>query len=214
MRRARALRGQSLNELAQHLARPLPADPMRSKGWTGALLEEALGAESASLPVPDFAQIHVELKTVPVTVQGAPVESTFVTSASPQALAEESWEGSRVWSKLQRVLWFPIATHASLPFADRRLGVPLLWTPSSDEAHVLQEDWELLAGRVGAGLGQITTAKDGAALQLRPKAASSRSRRWAVDSDGALSRHLPLGFYLRATFVGAILQRCLERSVG
>ena len=42
--RAQALAGQSLEQLAQRLAWPVPSDLRHAKGWPGELLERALGA--------------------------------------------------------------------------------------------------------------------------------------------------------------------------
>ena len=50
------------------------------------------------------------------------------------------------------------------------------------------------------------SAHFGTCLQIRPKAASARSRRWAVGADGTPVPTLPRGFYLRTGFTAAILE--------
>ena len=71
-------------------------------------------------------------------------------------------------------------------------------------------DWEELMDRVVVGHVDDITARDGTHLQIRPKAASSRSRRRAVGPDGGMQERMPRGFYLRAAFTRAVLARHFE----
>ena len=68
--RAEALAGLTLGELAQSENIRVPNDFKREKGWSGQLLELALGAEAGSKAQQDFANIGVELKTIPIDVNG------------------------------------------------------------------------------------------------------------------------------------------------
>ncbi|MFT5448000.1 MAG: DNA mismatch repair protein MutH, partial [Gammaproteobacteria bacterium] len=58
-------------------------------------------------------------------------------------------------------------------------------------------------------LGEVDnlSAHHGQCLQIRPKAADSRARRWGVNEHGVRVQTLPRGFYLRPKFTAAILQR-------
>jgi DNA mismatch repair protein MutH len=47
----------------------------------------------------------------------------------------------------------------------------------------------------------------GEVLQVRPKAASGRSRRRAPDEEGAVQWTVPRGFYLRPSFTAMVLER-------
>ena len=47
----------------------VPANTRRGKGWTGTVIEHALGANAGSRPEPDFRLISVELKTIPVAAR-------------------------------------------------------------------------------------------------------------------------------------------------
>ena len=64
--RARDLAGKTLGELAWKHGRSVPKDLRRAKGWFGQLIEETLGATAASLAEPDFQQLGIELKTIPI----------------------------------------------------------------------------------------------------------------------------------------------------
>lgn len=203
--RAEALAGRSLAELAAAAGQPVPDDLRRAKGWAGQLVEAHLGATAGSLSEPDFQLIGVELKTLPVDAAGRPRESTYVCTVPLEPAAAPVWETSCVCDKLRRVLWVPVEAEPGLLPAERRVGWPLLWSPSDGEERALRADWEELMDRVCLGELESVTAHDGTVLQIRPKAASSRSRRWGVGATGERVRTLPRGFYLRAGFTASIL---------
>jgi DNA mismatch repair protein MutH len=204
--RARRLAGRRLGALAEELGLACPPDLRRAKGFAGGLVERALGADAASRALPDFMALGVELKTLPVDSRGRPVESTFVCTIPLTEIADLEWESSPVWRKLRRVLWVPIDGDRRIPPSARRVGEPLLWSPSSDEAAELRADWDELAGMIGRGDVESITGHLGRWLQVRPKAADSRARRRGTDRDGATFQVLPRGFYLRAQFTARVLR--------
>lgn len=207
MKRALALAGLTLAELAQREGVALPAEPRRDKGFVGRLLERALGVKSSASAVQDFPELGIELKTLPVDAQGKPRESTFVCHVDLVRIADCDWERSRVRHKLSRVLFLPIETHRELPFAQRRIGSAWLWSPSADEENVLRHDYDDLVGRIAAGEINELRAHVGQAMQLRPKAAHAGVRTRSNDAEGAPASAHPRAFYLRASFTGALLQR-------
>ncbi|MFZ5895683.1 MAG: DNA mismatch repair endonuclease MutH [Myxococcota bacterium] len=205
--RADALSGESIQRVAQALGVAVPQDLSRHKGWVGNLVERALGATSGSRPEPDFGELGVELKTLPVDAHGKPYESTFVCTISMTELCDTEWEASRVRRKLARVLWVPVDGDRTRPLAERRFGSALLWSPSAEEVALLRFDWEELAGLVVRfGIDSIT-GHAGRFLQIRPKARDSSVRRRGLDVEGALVSQLPRGFYLRQSFTAQILRR-------
>jgi DNA mismatch repair protein MutH len=204
--RADALIGRSLGEIAGALGRAVPGDGAHTKGQAGALLEKALGATAGSAAIPDFPDLGVELKTIPVDASGAPQESTFVCTISLASADRAEWETSRARAKLARVLWVPIVAAPGRPGGERRVGPPLLWRPTAAQERVLRADFEELMGIIGIGAVEALTAHTGRWLQVRPKAATSRARTVAFGRDGELIAALPRGFYLRPGFTGAILR--------
>ncbi|MGE5788775.1 MAG: DNA mismatch repair endonuclease MutH [Myxococcales bacterium] len=204
--RARELSGLTLAEAAASVHQKVPDDLMHHKGWTGQLLERILGATAASRDVPDFEQLGIELKTLPVDERGRPVESTFVCTLPLQEIAESEWDASRVKRKLSRVLWMPVEGSRSIRLSERHLGEPMLWSPSEVEMATLKFDWDTLAGIVGRGDVESITGHLGVAMQVRPKARNASARRWAVDEDGVRIAQMPRGFYLRAEFTHSILK--------
>jgi DNA mismatch repair protein MutH len=172
------------------------------KGAVGELVERALGLARSSAPEPDFKAAGVEVKTLPVD-DGKVVESTWVCSASPASIVEETWPTSRVKAKLARVLFVPVEAKGDV--GARRVGTAFLWSPADDEERTLRGDWEDLADLVAHGLGFAVTARRGRALQLRPKAKHARVVRTAVDVEGDAYELRPQGFYLRRAFTQHIV---------
>jgi DNA mismatch repair protein MutH len=167
------------------------------------LLEHALGATAASRPEPDFAQLGIELKTLPLNAQWQPKESTFVCTA--KLPGEANWHESNVYQKLKKVLWIPVEADPNLALSQRRIGKPILWQPTAAQEKILQQDWEELMEMLTLGAYQQLTAKIGTYLQLRPKAANSRVLRAMLNTDSEPLLIVPRGFYLRTCFTKQIL---------
>ncbi len=200
--RAQALVGRSPEDLATQLGQRSDGSPVRTKGFVGGLLEDALGATGGSQATWDFPALRIELKSIPVDGLGKPRESTFVCTVSLLDAERAEWEGSWVQAKLSRVLWIPVRSEGSA----RTIGPPVLWSPTPEQASILADDFADILGRVAVGNIEGTTARIGRWLQLRPKAADGRVRTLAPATDGALLSTVPRGFYLRARFTGAILR--------
>jgi DNA mismatch repair protein MutH len=207
--RAHALCGQNLGELAKAHGIPVPKNLLRKKGWVGELLEVALGASAKSRPIPDFAHLGIELKSIPVDGQGRPQETTFVCSLDRERFGLGGWSQSRVREKLARVLFVPVQMVAEIPLAQRQIGHPLLWSPSQEEEDLLRADWDDFAELIAADLIDGINARRGRALQIRPKAKNAAARRPMNDAAGEEFFTLPRGFYLRRSFTEAILRRGL-----
>jgi DNA mismatch repair protein MutH len=203
--RARAIAGRPLGWLAERTHQPVPPVLTRAKGWVGLLIERSLGASASSRASPDFERLGVELKTLPISRRGLPRESTFVTTLAPRALIEGVWADSPPRKKLARVLWVPVEASPEVPVADRRVGNPLLWSPTADDDRVLAADWMEFQRITAEGWLDALTGHAGEYLQVRPKASDASARRWTPDPDGAEAPALPRGFYLRARFTARIL---------
>ena len=205
--RAHTLAGLTFAQLAEHSGQKLPLHPQHAKGWTGQLLEGFLGATAASLPEPDFQQIGVELKTLPVNPAGHPKESTYVCTVPLRDNLNLKWETSWVRHKLGRVLWVPVEGEKDIPFAQRRIGMAILWSPDQHQEALLRQDWEELMDMICLGKLEEISAHHGQVLQIRPKAAHSRILSQSNGTDGAPTQTLPRGFYLRAQFTRDILHQ-------
>lgn len=205
LERARSIAGVSFGELAEQANMKVPENLKRDKGWVGQLLEWHLGATAGSKPVQDFPEIGVELKSIPVGYNGKPLESTFVCVAPLTGITGLTWETSHIRNKLSRVLWLPVEGEREIPVAERRVGSPLIWSPSEEEEMLLRNDWEELMDLIALGGVNQITARSGEVLQIRPKAANSRAKTEAYGASGQPIKTLPRGFYLRAKFTSYIL---------
>lgn len=210
MERARYVAGLRLGELASLWGTEVPPDLRRAKGFVGGLVERALGASAGCRAEPDFPELGVELKTLPVDGAGHCLESTFVCSAEVGDFHDVEWERSRLWAKVRCVLWVPVEGTRSLDVAERRIGGPFLWEPDAQQTAELRADWELLVSLMARGQFDSLSGHLGQHLQLRPKAAKGSSRRRAFDEEGARSLEQPKGFYLRARFTESLLRRHLH----
>jgi DNA mismatch repair protein MutH len=168
------------------------------------LLEAALGATSGSQAAPDFPELGVEMKTLPLRADGRPKESTYVCTV-PLTDFEACWETSWARRKLSRVLWLPVEAENYVPLPNRRVGMALLWSPDSEQETILRADWEELMDMVCLGKLESITAHQGVYLQIRPKAANSRSLCEGIGENGERILTLPRGFYLRSAFTATIL---------
>jgi len=205
--RALQLAGCSLGEIAQEVDFALPHHTQSHKGVIGNLIEVFLGAEAGSKPGPDFPELGIELKTIPIDRKGKPLESTFVCVAPLQHIHALNWRESNVYKKLARVLWLPIEGEAEIPVHERRIGHYLLWSPNQREEAILRQDWEEHMELIVMGQVESITANQGEVLQVRPKAANNKATTNAIGPDGTLIKTLPRGFYLRSHFTHSILQR-------
>ncbi len=201
--RVRALRGRSVDEIAQRWRVNVGGAAVSTKGKVGELVERVLGATGGSSATWDFPALRVELKTIPIDERGTPRESTFVCAVSLLDAERAEWETSWVRAKLARVLWVPVETPAD---GSRRIGEAVLWSPSEEQQRILGDDFDEILGRVGAGGIEGVSARMGRWLQLRPKAAHGGVRTRAPGAYGETVTTVPRGFYLRARFTGAILR--------
>lgn len=208
LRHARALVGVTLAELADGLGLPVPVGRVRTKGWSGQIIERELGAGDSTGRGQDFAALGLELKTVPVDAQLRPRESTAVCQIDPIQIAGESWDTSYVRSKLARVLWVALEVpEAASSVGDRRVTAVRLWTPSVVEEALLRADFELFVrGYFRQGRGDEISGHQGQVLQVRPKGRNAADVRAAFGPDGRPIQIGKSGFYLRPDFVRQILR--------
>ena len=205
--RARQLAGRRLAEIAAEIGIPVPPDMRRHKGWIGQLMERVLGATAGNKDAPDFEQLGIELKTIPIDRTGKPLETTFVATVPLNEVGQTVWEESRVRRKLARVLWVPVLAERAIAPAERVVASALLWSPSSEQESALRFDWEQLGGMIGSGNIERIDGTLGEVMQVRPKAAHGSVRRRMIDAEGDMNITLPRGFYLRTSFTRAILKK-------
>lgn len=205
LERANTLAGKTLGEIAFLRGQPVPTTLHRAKGWMGQLIESTLGANAGNLDQPDFVNLGIELKTLPVLSQGEPTESTYICKAAIPNTDPDFYH-SRVWRKMAKILWMPIEATPHIPIAQRRVGTPILWTPSLIIQQDLQQDWEEIIELITLGHFDEISAHKGKYLQLRPKAAHSKTFIQVVNQYGETISTVPKGFYIRPLLTQHILK--------
>ncbi len=205
LQRCQAIAGKTLGSLANELGLTVPENLLRHKGWVGGLLEQYLGADAGNQAAPDFVQLGIEMKTLPLNKHGQPKESTYVCTVSMQQTGELCWQDSWVKGKLAKVLWVPVEAESDIPIAERYIGSAFIWQPSAEQEQQLQQDWEELMDRIVLGEQDQITAKEGEYLQLRPKAANSKVLATGISELGEYQQINPKGFYLRTRFTQQLL---------
>jgi DNA mismatch repair protein MutH len=202
--RVRALEGVSIAELAAQHDVAVGGPMLRRKGVAGQLIERALGASAGSRAVPDFVELGIELKTIPVQRDGRPRESTFVCSFAVADADRAEWASSAVRKKLAHVLFVPL--HAE------RVGRAVFWRPTPDQESILRADFDDLVGMIALGHVDALSAHHGHWLQVRPKAAHGAVRTRAYGPDDEPIATIPRGFYLRARVTAELLRDPLFRG--
>jgi DNA mismatch repair protein MutH len=206
LQRCRSLQGLTLGRLASTLNLAIPPTQLQRKGWIGHAIELFLGATAGPRPVPDFENLGVELKTIPIGATGRPCESTFVTSISLLTIHQETWLTSTCYNKLRKVLWIPIESNQNIPFSQRQIGSGFLWSPDQPTMKILEQDWLELTFMLTSGQMEKVSARLGTLLQVRPKAANAQSLCYGFDELGNQVQTLPRGFYLRSKFTSELLK--------
>lgn len=203
--RAQSIAGLTIQQLANEMETSIPASTTHAKGWFGKLLELALGANAANAPEPDFVNLGIELKSIPIDDNGKPKESTYICVVQLDPVALSSWESSLVKCKLTEVLWIPVEANKNTPVSIRRIGSPILWQPNVLQEKQLKKDWQELSDMIVLGNIDKISSSMGEYLQIRPKAAHSNSLTKDKNQPGEEKLTLPRGFYLRPSFTHTII---------
>ena len=203
--RANRLTGVTLQQLANRFQLQVPSTMKYAKGWVGNILEQALGANAANSPQPDFVELGIELKTIPINDKGNPKESTYICVVQLDPASLSSWETSLVKRKLSHVLWVPIEASSDIPVSLRRIGTPKLWKPDNEQQKQLRQDWQELCDMIAMGEIDKISSTMGSYLQIRPKAANASIQTIDKNQTGDKITTLPRGFYLRSSFTRQII---------
>lgn len=202
--RCQEIANKTVGDLAKELNLDVPKHLLHSKGWIGQLLETYLGADSNNKALPDFSALNVELKTIPISTSGKPLESTYVCTVQSNEAALQ-WRDSWVYKKLKHVLWVPIISESNLEISDRLITQPILWHMDPETEDILRTDWEELMELLQLGYAKTLTARYGTYLHIRPKAANSKILSNYLDAHGEIEQIVPKGFYLRTKLTQDIL---------
>lgn len=207
LNKAKSLRGYTLEDLGNYLKIKFPLDQqnlLNAKGLTGQIIEILLEATANSKPLPDFPELKLEIKTLPITLLGHPLETTYVCTAPllPKSDAFD-FKKSVVYKKLSKVLWIPIIVNDN----KRTIGNAFIWEPTTDELLLIERDWLELTQMLYLGDLDKVNSHFGEILQIRPKAADSTALTAGLNQEGQKINTLPRGYYLRTSYTEKIFQK-------
>lgn len=208
------IEGVSIAELAAQAQIELPLIPLHGKGFQGELIERFLGASARGLPIPDFPNLGVELKTIPLSAALEPLESTFICTAPLMSPQSRRFEDSILCHKISRVLFVFVVSPRDYTYEQRYVAGYRFWAPSPEELAQIRSDYEELMELVALGEVESITARTGTVIQMRPKAADGSALTRCVGRDGEVILTRPRGFYMRRSFTSALVRRFLEENAG
>ena len=179
--------GKNFREIADLLDVNWPKSSLHAKGWAGQAVELCLGASAKSAAVPDFPNLGLELKTIPVDEEYKPLESTFLGYA-PLIVKNSNFYESSLYSKVSRMLFVLICAPREMAMARRYVVGYFFWQPSEEEMKLIKDDYEEITARIGS------------VIQMRPKCANGKKLTTCVGPLGELISTRPRGFYMRRKF--------------
>jgi DNA mismatch repair protein MutH len=200
------IEGLTFLQFARMLNLDLPMDLTHAKGWIGQAIEKYLGATAGCLPIPDFPDLNLELKTLPLHQNAKVSESTYVTTLPLLGDFSLIWEQSSCFQKLQQVLWILIEGDKAIPYHQRRIIKGILWQPDALQNEILKRDWETITEMVIQGQVEEIHGGIGEYLHIRPKAADSSMTTQSMNQQGQVIQTLPRGFYLRTQLTNQFIQ--------
>ncbi len=199
--------GKTISELAKIANVPLPISTTHGKGFTGELLEILLGATAENRPIPDFPNLGLELKTLPVDKNLVPLESTFFCHAPLTGIRHLTFENSALYSKIKRVLFVVVTAQRDMDFEDRRIAGYFFFTPSEAQFNQIKSDYDELYEMIKTGHVESINARIGQIMQLRPKCANGKALTDCIGLDGEIIKTRPRGFYMRRSFTKELIEK-------
>lgn len=188
------------------------------KTGVGALVELYLGKKSDSLRRPDFENLGVELKTLPMKSTGKTQawkikEPTTITMIDYFMVDKEPWDQAYVRHKIDRILWVPYEHN----YADKRLSrfrKAFLWSPPPTDYPVFEQDYSRVQKCIRDGRAHELSESISAVLAARRKGVKdsmkpqphspepAKSRAWAFKP--AYTRPLLARYVLGETLVSIV----------
>lgn len=210
--RLNMLVGYSIAELAALAHLPLPEQSSSGKGFVGQLIEIFLGANASNLPLPDFVNLNIELKTIPLGTDMMPQESTFLCVADLNREGFVSFEKSQLYHKLKTILFVLVLAPKNSQIAKRRILGYFFFSPHGKTLETMREDYNELIGLINEGRTQEINASMGTIIHMRPKAANAQELTSVRDQDGNIIQTRPRGYYLRRAFTKELMEHFMKEQ--
>ena len=181
----------------------------KSSGYLGKILEIYLGTSGKNFPIPDFPNLNIELKSLPLNKNMLPKNIVKICSTSFFPLETNySWETSIVKRKLEKVLWIPFQSDKSVPYHRRRILQPFLSNLKGYEK-IIKEDYENIITLLFLGKLNLISPTLGKYLILKPISSNKNLTNFLNDK-GELIKTNFVGFYINKKFLKKIIYENLH----
>lgn len=153
------------------------------KGGLGEIIEERFFHYKANNDSrPDFYKAGVELKVTPYKINQngslSAKERLIITMIDYFAVINESFEDSHFWNKARLILIIYYLYERNITNRlDYRIDFAKLFSPPESDKKIIMHDFDIIVGKVKAGLAHELSGGDTLYLEAAPKAASSADRR-------------------------------------
>lgn len=197
--------GRSLSELAVLAGTDSPYNNSAGKGFAGQLMELYLGAAAGNLSEPDFINLGIELKTLPVGFDLMPAESTFLCMADLSPERFIPFEHSALYHKLKSVLFVILLAPKGAKMVERRVLGYFFFTPNDEQLKLFEQDYNEFNELILNASAREIDASNGNIIQMRPKGAGSQDYIRVRDESGNFTTTYPRAYYLRPFFTKQLM---------
>ena len=209
IKRAFSLTGKKIVELCEPFNKFFNEKSKKSKGYLGKILEMYLGASAGNLPIPDFPNLKIELKILPLNKNMLPKSNVKICyNSNMPTQSNYKWDSSIVKLKLNKVLWIPIEADSSIPLRERRICHPFL-SHLKDYENIIKEDYKNITYFLFSGKMEYISANLGKYLILQ-SISSNKNLTNYFNFDGDLIRTNFKAFYLKKNYLRKIIYENLH----
>lgn len=200
------IKGAKISDLVELLEIEKPKNSVHAKGFVGQIIEYILGAHAKNQALPDFTNLDLELKTMPVDENLNPLESTFLCHANLKNV-ETNFYKSTLYKKIRFILFVFIKTSKNTNVLDREIVGFYFYKASDEDLKIFKADFDELNDLIVQGFANNINARIGTYIQMRPKCATGNDLTEYYDENCEIKYTRPRGFYLRRSFNKLLCQK-------
>lgn len=204
--------GRSIGQLATLAQVPIPNSNISGKGFCGQIIELFLGANAHNLSEPDFIDLQIELKTIPVNTDLKPQETTFICSADINPTRYIPFENSPLYHKIKHILFVLLLAPKGMDLKERRILGYFFYQPPQAELEKIATDYNEFCELIFSSQARNINGSLGNIIQMRPKAANSNTFTKIRDGQGNTTYASPKGYYFRSSYTTKLIQNFLAQT--
>lgn len=204
--------GRSIGELCALAKIEAPKNNIAAKGFAGHILELFLGAHAHNQSLPDFVNLGIELKSLPVSSNFKVQTPTFVSMATLSSSSFIPFEHSSLYHKVNKLLFVLLHAPKGMPIGKRRILGYFFYTPDKPTLEAMAADYNEFCELIFAARAREINASVGNILQILPKAAHGQVYTPIRDHQGNKAYIAPKAYYLRPSFTNTLLEQFVKEQ--